>query len=499
MRPDRIGPMHWRIRRIDLPRSQRRWRYCLLLLSVAVACPAAGGKDGAARHLFVDDFFIESMAGLTRATHQPQRHPGNPILTGSSPWEHWSVEVNGRPVLYDEERRKFRMWYGSPRVQDNAPQKIRYRVCYGESTDGVHWEKPILRQVEWEGSRENNLLRWGENWMRRPNVMRDDHDQDPSRRFKMTYADVIGGRTAVAKAYSPDGIRWRTNGDGQPWFRHGHNSNLLGWDPYIERYVLYPRMSCSPCAVGRSTSKDFVTWTDPETVMAPPPEESDKDFKGLAAFFYADQYLGFVWVFHRDAAAKTTSFLEADVELASSRDGAHWTRVAPGKSFFDVGAPGTWDREGLILVAPVAHGDRIWLYYTGWNFPYGQKDALRRTQEGWVENGQRIQYAIGLATLRLDGFVSLDAGRQPGTITTRPLTAKGEMYVNADVKGELRVELLDRDNRPIPGYSAADCEPIRSDGLRHRVRWQGKRPPPREAKARFLLREGSLYSFWFQS
>src|SRR5207248_600929 len=82
-------------------------------------------------------------------------------------------------------------------------------------------------------SRENNILRWGENWMRRANVIKDTRDPDPERNYKMTYVDVIGGRTAITKAYSRDGIHWRLNGDGKPWFRENHNSNLLGWDPRI--------------------------------------------------------------------------------------------------------------------------------------------------------------------------------------------------------------------------------------------------------------------------
>ena len=102
--------------------------------------------------------------------------------------------------------------------------------------------------MEWEGSRHNNILPWGENWMRRPNVMIDPADPDPGRRYKMTFVDVIGGRTAITKGYSNDGIHWKLNGDGKPWFREHHNLNLLGWDPRISQYVLFPRMPGRPNA-----------------------------------------------------------------------------------------------------------------------------------------------------------------------------------------------------------------------------------------------------------
>ncbi len=468
----------------------------LLLGAASQLC----GASIAGKHLFVDNLVIESTEHVRRVFHTPERHPRNPVLTGSEPWEHWSVEVDGRPVLYDDQRKRFRMWYGSNLVEKTAPQRIRYRVCYAESTDGVHWIKPTLGQVAWEGSRKNNLLRWGEAWMRRPNVILDDHDPDPSRRFKMTYVDVIGGKYAIAKGYSADGIDWRLNGDGTPWFREYHAANLLGWDPRINRYVIFPRIACSPCTIGRSTSGDFIRWSEPELVLAPEPSEPEKDFVGLAAFQQGDLYLGFLWVYHRVPNQKKIEYAAADIELASSRDGVHWQRVSPGKPFFAQGGPGSWDRKGLLLMPPVAHAGKLWLYYAGWNFQSGM-DSLERSQKGWIENGERMQNAIGLAKLRLDGYVSLDAGRPPGTITTHLLEPRGNLYLNADVKGELRVELLDRDNRPIPGFSAADCEPIRSDSIRHRVKWRSgkaRAQHPDEAKVRFLLREASLYSFVFE-
>src|SRR5262249_25348338 len=200
-------------------------------------------------------------------------------------------------------------------------------------------------------------LPWGENWMRRPNVVRDPRDPDPARRYKMTYVDVIGRRTAITKGYSADGIHWKLNGDGKPWFRQNHNSNLLGWDPAASRYVIFPRMSGSPDAVGRSTSADFVTWSEPETAIAPGPSDAGKDFKGLAAFIYEDVYLGWLWVFDHNQ--------KAEAEIAVSQDGIHWQRPVPGRAYFSHGQPGAWDSEMILVVAPVVRDDRIWIYYSG--------------------------------------------------------------------------------------------------------------------------------------
>ena len=202
-------------------------------------------------------------------------------------------------MLFDEETDEFKMWYMTSQVDPKAHAGIQYKVSYAVSDNGYQWTKPNLGLVEWEGSRENNMLPWGTNWMRRANVIKDLRDPDPGRRFKMTYVDIFDGKSAVTKAYSPDGIHWLLNGDGKPWFRKPHNGNLLGWDPRIEKFVFYVRMPGSPNSVGRATSPDFVTWSEAETVLEPDPDESQKHFKGLASFSYEGIYLGWLWVFEK--------------------------------------------------------------------------------------------------------------------------------------------------------------------------------------------------------
>jgi len=471
-------------------------RILLKLLALAVTSALAFTASlapirlGDAAQLFVDDYATQQLEGLRRVFHRPERYSGNPILTGTNPWEKWMLELNGRSIVYDDEVRQFRMYYGANLPDAAAPEGTRYKVCLALSEDGLHWRRPNLGLVEWEGSRANNIIPWGENWMRRPNVIRDVHDLDPGRRYKMTYVDVFGGRTAITKGYSADGIHWRLSGDGKPWFRDAHSSNLLGWDASIGRYVIYPRMDGASAAVGRSTSGDFVTWTEPETVLAPGPSDPGRDFKGLAAFFYEDLHLGWLWVFNRNQTA--------EAELASSRDGKAWQRAAPGRIFFPRGEAGTWDSEMVLVIAPVARDDKIWIYYSGWNTPY-TAEAEEKATHGWVENGRRMQWAIGLATLRLDGFVSLDAGATSGTLLTRPLELDGStLTVNARIDGELRVEVLAA-GRPLPGYSAAECLPVRGDGLRRPVRWKEhvgiEELRGRIVQLRFTLRNGSLYAF----
>jgi hypothetical protein len=109
---------------------------------------------------------------------------------------------------------------------------------------------------------------------------------------------------------------------------------------------------------------------------------------------------------------------------------------------------------------------------------------------------------VGLAVLRRDGFASLDAVADGGTITTRPVKFTGNrLFVNADAaKGELRVEVLDRDGKVLPPFTSDNCEAVRVDKTLVEVKWRGVEDLSRlsgsPVRFRFKLRDASLYSFW---
>ena len=105
-----------------------------------------------------------------------------------------------------------------------------------------------------------------------------------------------------------------------------------------------------------------------------------------------------------------------------------------------------------------------------------------------VRDGQWMAHAIGLATMRVDGFASMDAYREGGTLTTKPLVFNGErLEVNLRAPerpfgvertpptpyGTFSVELLDRKGRTIEPFSAVRCDTLTGDELRHTVTWNG--------------------------
>jgi hypothetical protein len=116
--------------------------------------------------------------------------------------------------------------------------------------------------------------------------------------------------------------------------------------------------------------------------------------------------------------------------------------------------------------------------------------------------------------LPLDGVVSIDAGPNPGTITTKPLTFEGSrLLVNfeASPKGSagmddassLQVEILDPSGAAIEGFGRDQAMPITRTGLRHSVTWKGganpHSPEGRTVRLRFHVRNAKLYSFQFAS
>ena len=96
----------------------------------------------------------------------------------------------------------------------------------------------------------------------------------------------------------------------------------------------------------------------------------------------------------------------------------------------------------------------------------------------------------------------MDAGERTGFLTTRPVSFHGRyLFVNvSSADGELRVDVLDANNRPIALFTADNCLPLRVDNTLQAVAWKGGADLSSLAgtpvRFRFHLRDGRLYSFW---
>jgi hypothetical protein len=179
-----------------------------------------------------------------------------------------------------------------------------------------------------------------------------------------------------------------------------------------------------------------------------------------------------------------------NVVLGYSRDGWHWSRP-DRRAFCDVSdRQGEWNANnvqsaggGCLVVR-----DRLYFYVSG-----------RAGQPG---NSKAGICTTGLATLRRDGFASLDAGGEEGTLVTRPVKFSGKhLFVNVDAPaGELRVEALDERGEIITPFTRPHCIPLRVDSTLQKVAWEGAEDlsslAGKPVRFRFHLRNGKLYSFW---
>ena len=117
----------------------------------------AGSIDiGSRWELLLDDYLIAHMGrGAELLLHRPV--PQEVVLETDAPWE---GNASGYvTVLQDDDgyRMYYRGWHFS---HDTGSLEYSHAevVCVAESSDGVHWSKPDLGLVEFDGSRKNNII-----------------------------------------------------------------------------------------------------------------------------------------------------------------------------------------------------------------------------------------------------------------------------------------------------------------------------------------------------
>jgi hypothetical protein len=266
-------------------------------------------------------------------------------------------------------------------------------------------------------------------------------------------------------------------------------------------------------AAGLMTSNDFVHWSPNHLILQPDelddclarqrimnaspilrysqPQGHRAEFYEMGLLPYGDVLLGFLWVFDPTGGSPKKDVQDGPVhlQLVGTRDLVRWNRLGERMPLLSPGDVGQWD-GGVIYPCnrPLMVGNEIWLYYGGCNQGHG--------------TDRETTGAIGLATWRRDGFVSINANRHPGTLTTKPFSFSGmELSLNYQALsgGSVRVEILDERGQPLPGFSLDDCHPLNGDDVGQVVSWNAGATPEaladRPIRLRFVLTAARLYSF----
>src|SRR5205823_11299066 len=105
--------------------------------------------------------------------------------------------------------RQFHMWYIGDGDRDQVDQEkstAYLHLLYAVSDDGIHWEKPNLGLVDYNGSKNNNLVQTNiDSIYRACTVLHEPDDPNPDRRYKLFW-EGVGQLSHVA--FSRDGLVW---------------------------------------------------------------------------------------------------------------------------------------------------------------------------------------------------------------------------------------------------------------------------------------------------
>ncbi len=484
---------------------------------------------GSQRELMIDDYLLEQFLGNVKLQlHQPipreivfPNRPEPVIHEKGSGLRAGHVYMT---VFQDDDR--YRMYYAVSRSPEGLKGPRTRLYHYAESQDGIQWETPRLGLFEYEGSTDNNII-WSEH---RPDAFdahsfspfRDDNPRCPSEhRYKAIACTRKDGRRGLCTLSSPDAIHWsRLSPDFVITDGAFDSQNLAFWDSASGIYRAYWRdfftglEGCRFRGIKTATSEDFSHWSKAEWLHYPGSFPEQLYTNQIIPYFRAPHILVGLptrYVARPDSEAidglpepeRRRSVMEktgmprigtdlTDTLFMSSRNGVDFKRW--GEAFI---------RPGL------RHRDS-WFYgdiYANWGIVTtaspmeGAPDEL----SFYVSEGNRREHnskVFRRYTLRMDGFVSVNASRQGGDVITCPVTFAGDnltINFSASAAGGVRVELQDIQGVPIPGLTLEDNVESLGDDLERKVRWKGKRDlgalKDIPVRLRFQLVDADLYAF----
>lgn len=468
-----------------------RWAGALVLSVAAAAAAAAADQPapldlGSRRELFVDRYLVAELRGATLRLQVPL--PAAPV-SPPRPDGHYATVLR----IGDG----FRFYYRGDKVPGTDWKKDGWDVYHAgevtlaaESRDGVHWRLPdygIYRHPAFPAGNvvladdflvTHNFTPFLDS---RPGVAPDQrfkalgglHYSKANEKFRAKYGP------AGLKAYaSADGLHWRRLQEEavipEAWGTFD-SQNVAFWSETEGTYVCYFRIfERGLRSIARTTSADFIRWTDPVPMKPNAPGEHLYT-NGTQPYFRAPHL--YIALPTRYVAARGSA---TDIAFMTSRGGLTYDRtfmeslIRPG-----IGKGGWANRANYAALG---------IHQTG---PHEMSILLT--------GGRRY-------TLRLDGFASVNAPFAGGELVTKVLRFTGrelEINYSTSAGGQIRVELQDETGRPLPGFALSDCVPIYGDEIARVVRWKSGADlgalASRPVRLRFAMEDADLFSLRFRS
>ena len=463
----------------------------LLLPIILTSIPALSSEPidiGSRLEPMVDRYLIERLDGATLTLNRPT--PREVAIVFDKPWE---GNTSAYPTVF-RDGDIFRMYYRGSHY-DEATGKTTHPefVCYAESRDGIRWTKPELGLVEFEGSKQNNIVHAGIGSHDFAPMKDANPDCKPDEQYK-AMARGDGGLYALKSA---DGLRWSLL-DPKPVITRGafDSQNLAFWDPVRACYVDFHRgFRDGVRDIMTATSTDFRHWTEPVWLEYPGAPREHLYTNQIAPYYRAPHiYFGFPKRFvptrrtdaHRHPGVSDGVFM-------TSRDGRHFHRFGEA-----IVRPGLQQERWVNRNNMTAWG----ILVTRSAIPGTPDELSIYSSEGYYK-GESCQ--LRRYTSRIDGFVSVRAPLAGGELVTRPITFEGtRLAINfsTSAAGSIRVEIQDAAGRPIPGFALADCEEVFGDALERVIQWKGSSEVSplvgRPIRLRFVMSDADLYALQFK-
>ena len=420
---------------------------------------------GKNRQLFFDNMIIERVQDITITVHVQRAEP-KPIMMADKPWEKITYFAIGTYQILRDKDNNWHCWYGIwdydakrfAKKRDWYDIRVNWlRLCYAKSTDGIHWEKPNLGIYKDHGSDTNIIMgdeKSGSFYIVNP--IEDIYETDSSKCFKTLCVHQNSEVYRIEAYHSADAVHWNPYNRLPSFGTWGPNladEVILTYDslgkiyiatvrsPYLLSAPLNPNSPNTDSFIGPSEpgawwlynkrriwqteSSDFLNWTQPYPIFQPDELDNlDESYYAMCQTKIGDTYIAFVNILRE--CANTIS-----VRMAYSRDGKNWEWANQRQPWLksENMSGKEWDSVMVYLgVPPIEVGGEHWIYYGGAknHHDWWLTGIVEGIDNPECYNRSKVGYHLGLAKIRLDGFVSLDTSpHREGLIVTRPFFPEG--------------------------------------------------------------------------
>ncbi|MFT5471460.1 MAG: hypothetical protein ACI8UO_006594 [Verrucomicrobiales bacterium] len=477
----------------------------ILILSLLAGSALAEPVDiGSRRELFLDDLLIGELKGVELKLHEPKLLPK---VSPPRPSGHYATMMKDGDT--------FRFYYRGDKVPgmhwrngwgDYHANEV---TLYAKSKDGITWTEPDLGVYEIDSMPKGNVvLDVTDDTFLVTHNFSPFVDARPGVPDNERYKALGGGRypaenwgawktpderAKLREKYGPGGLKAFASADGVHWrllkkepvlneeIGNYDSQNVAFWSEAEQQYLCYYRWSGNgPRAIRRSTSKDFLEWTEPVDMEANQPGEHLYT-SGTHPYFRAPHiYIALPTRFQTNRGSIT------DIVFMSTRPGSHhYDR--PFKNAFirpGVGSDGWGNRSNYIAwgVVPTSPTEMSMFMYGGGHY-----------------------------VLRTDGFISVNAGFEEGEFLTKPFKFSGaelEINYSTSAAGMMRIEIQNPETgEAYPGFSLDDCRKIWGDEIARIVKWgegaEGSTDVSalagKPVKLRFVMNEADVFSIKFNN